>query len=68
MNKDAVLKLIKKSLRAEFETNSKAAAALGIPESTLCRGLKGDLANIPTVLLERVGVELAEPNYVKVKK
>ena len=68
MKKEALLPILKKKIRVEFDTNSEAAATFGINESALSRTLSGELVKIPEPILSWAGYKLEEANYIKVRK
>jgi hypothetical protein len=70
MNKDKLLKLIRKDIHAKFPAPSQknAAESFNVSEQALSNGLNGVTKGIPKYLLEFSGYTLGEPNYVKVKK
>lgn len=68
MKRDALLKILRKKIRIEFDTNSDAAKFFGIDESALSRTLSNQRATIPQSILNWSGYELAEESYARVKK
>lgn len=67
MTKDQLLKKVKVKIATEFSTKKEAADYFGITSVKLSQVLSAEAVHVPEKILDWIGYELAEPNYIKKK-
>jgi len=68
VTREKLIEKLKADVRRYFNSNTEAAEYFGISQAQLSKVYSGILVNIPKSILDWLGYELAEPNYVRGKK